>query len=84
MFGKAQGQKEKPILAKPSQTLRGNAIFDRRNCETGNGELGTGNGEWELGTGNWERDPPMGPLGWKRERGESRLTRFARFTRLTR
>ena len=46
MFGKAQGQKENPGLAKPSQTLRGNAIFDRRNCETGN---------WELGTGNWER-----------------------------
>ena len=31
-FGKAQGQKENPGLAKPSQTLRGNEIFDRRIC----------------------------------------------------
>ena len=46
MFGKAQGQKENPGLAKPSQTLRGNAIFDRRICE--NGERETGN--WERGT----------------------------------
>ena len=30
MFGKAQGQKENPGLAKPSQTLRGCAIFDKR------------------------------------------------------
>ena len=30
MFGKAQGQKENPGLAKPSQTLRGNEIFDKR------------------------------------------------------
>ena len=70
MFGKAQGQKENPILSKPSQTLRGCAIFDRRICETGNWELGTGNGRVALlrdreerGMGRFaavaqERDPP--------------------------
>ena len=70
MFGQAQGQKENPILAKPSQTLRGNAIFDRRICETGNGERGTGNGERGMLTTEYteytemrERDGHYGRLG---------------------
>ena len=73
MFGKAQGQKENPGLAKPSQTLRGydsslTDEFVKRG--TGNWKLGTGNGrvallrdheEWGMdrfAAVAQERDPP--------------------------
>ena len=64
MFGQAQGQKENPILAKPSQTLRGNAIFDRRICETGNGERGMGTGNITAPCGG------LRPMGKQTRRAE--------------